>query len=78
MKTTKLNSTVPEDIAQTLRSRISKRKRSAFVAAAVLTKLKELEREQLVQGLKEGYQAVAVEDEGINGEWESATIQGWK
>lgn len=78
MKTTKLNFTVPEDIAETLRARISRRKRSAFVAAALLGKLKELEQEQLVQELKEGYQATAVEDEGINREWQSATLQGWK
>ncbi len=75
MKTKKLSFTVSEHIAETLRTRISKRKRSAFVAAAVLAKLKELEQELLVEELKEGYQATATEDKAINREWESATQQ---
>ena len=42
MKTLKLNFTVPEDIAQELKTRVSKRKRSAFVAEAIDEKLKYL------------------------------------
>jgi len=56
MKTLKLNFTVPENVAEALKSRVGKRKRSAFVAAAVLDKLKELEQKQLRQSLVEGYQ----------------------
>ena len=77
MKTLKLNFTVPEDIAEALKARVSKRKRSAFVAAAVLGKLKELEQEQLTQALREGYQERRVEDVEVNKEWERATIEGW-
>jgi len=77
MKTLKLNFTVPEDIAEALKARVSKRKRSAFVAAAVLGKLKELEQEQLTQALREGYQERRVEDVEVNREWERATIEGW-
>lgn len=77
MKTLKLNFTVPEDIAQALKSRINKRKRSAFVAAAVLEKLKELEQEQLEKELQEGYQARREEDAEINKEWERATLEKW-
>ena len=78
MKTMKLNFTVPEDIAEALKARVSKRKRSAFVAAAVLDKLKELEQEQLTQALREGYQARRVEDVEIDKEWEGPTLEGWK
>ncbi|MBI4295444.1 MAG: CopG family transcriptional regulator [Chloroflexi bacterium] len=77
MKTMKLNFTVPEDIAEALKARVIKRKRSAFVAAAVLDKLKELEQEQLRQSLVEGYQARREEDTEINMEWEGATLEGW-
>ena len=35
MKTTKLNFTIPEDVAEALRTQISSRKRSAFVSEAV-------------------------------------------
>ena len=77
MKTLKLNFTVPEDIAEALKARVSKRKRSAFVSAAVLDKLKELEQAQLRQALVEGYQARREEDMEINKEWEGATLEGW-
>ena len=77
MKTLKLNFTVPEDIAEALKARISKRKRSAFVAAAVLAKLKELEQEQLRQALMEGYQTRREEDAEINREWEASTLEEW-
>jgi hypothetical protein len=46
MKTLKLNFSIPEDIAEALKTRVSKRKRSAFVAA-VAEKLKYLEQEHL-------------------------------
>lgn len=77
MKTLKLNFTVPEDVAEALKARVSKRKRSAFVAAAVLDKLRELEEEQLRQSLVEGYQARRAEDAEVNQEWEGATLKEW-
>jgi len=77
MKTLKINFTVPEDLADALRSRVSKRKRSAFVAAAVACKLKELEEEQLRQALIEGYQARQAENAEINREWEGVTLEEW-
>ena len=77
MKSLKLNFTVPEDVAEALKARVSKRKRSAFVAAAVLDKLRELEQEQLRRSLMEGYQARREEDTEINKEWEGATLEGW-
>ncbi|GFP43624.1 hypothetical protein HKBW3C_02754 [Candidatus Hakubella thermalkaliphila] len=77
MKTLKLNFTIPEEVAEALKTRVSKRKRSAFVAVAVLDKLKELEQEQLRQALMEGYQARREEDTEINKKWEAATLEGW-
>ncbi len=77
MKTLKLNFTVPEDVAEALKARVGKRKRSAFVAAAVLEKLKELEQEKLRQSLIEGYQARQAEDTEVNQEWENTTLEEW-
>lgn len=74
MKTLKLNFTVPEDIAESLKARVSKR--SAFVAAAVLEKLKELEEEQLKQALRKGYQT-REEDAEMNRDCEKPTLEGW-
>jgi hypothetical protein len=75
MKTLKLNFTVPEEVAEELKARVSKRKRSAFVSAAVLESLKKLEQEQLRQALVEGYKARQEEDAEVNREWEGATIE---
>jgi hypothetical protein len=77
MKTLKLNFTVPEDIAEALKTRVGKRKRSAFVAAAVAEKLKYLEQEHIRQALVEGYQAQQDENTEINQEWEGATLEEW-
>jgi hypothetical protein len=77
MKTLKLNFTVPEDIAESLKARVSKRKRSAFVAAALQEKLKALEDEQLRQELIEGYKALSHEAGEINKEWEAITLESW-
>ena len=77
MKTVKINFTVPEDVAEALKTRIGKRKRSAFVTAAVRDRLKQIEIENLKQSLIEGYQVRCAEDSAINGEWEEATLENW-
>lgn len=78
MKSLKLNFTISEEIAEALKAHVQKRKRSAFVAAAVFEKLKELEREQLNQELREGYQARWGEDEEINRDWEKPGLEDWQ
>jgi hypothetical protein len=77
MKTLKLNFTVPEDVAEALKLHVKKRKRSAFVVAAVADKLKILEEEQLKQSLLEGYQVRQEEDSGVNQEWQKAGLEEW-
>jgi hypothetical protein len=77
MKTLKLNFTIPEDIAVVLKSRVGKRKRSAFVAIAVAEKLAQLEQERLKQFLVEGYQARQAEDADIDQEWEGVALEEW-
>ena len=73
MRTLKLNFTIPEDVAEALRNRVQQRRRSAFVTAALVEKLKKLEEEELI----EGYQARNVEDTDINKEWENLTLLRW-
>ena len=77
MKTLKLNFTIPQDVADTLKARINKRKRSAFVAAAVREKLKELEQEELRQNLIEGYRAMIDDSIEIDRQFEAATLEDW-
>ena len=73
MRTLKLNFTIPEDVAEALRNRVQQRRRSAFVTAALVEKLKKLKEEELI----EGYQARNIEDTDINKEWENLTLQRW-
>lgn len=77
MKTLKLNFTVPEDVAEALKTQVSKRKRSAFVSEAVRARLKELEEKSIEQQLIEGYKARAQEDAEIDKDWETATLESW-
>ena len=78
MQTLKVNFTIPEDIVATLRADVGERQRSSFVAAAIREKLIQLEREQLMQDLIEGYQATREEDRALNKEWERATLERWR
>ncbi|MDP2919646.1 MAG: hypothetical protein Q8O43_05470 [Dehalococcoidia bacterium] len=75
MKTLKLNFTVPEDVAEALKTNVAKRKRSAFVSEAVRARLKELEEEELKRLLIEGYTARAKESAELNAEMEYATLE---
>jgi Arc/MetJ-type ribon-helix-helix transcriptional regulator len=78
MKTVKLNFTIPEDIVGMLKARIGEGNRSAFVGAAIRSKLNQLEQEQLRQTLIEGYLARRDEDAEVSREWEKPTLEGWR
>ena len=75
MRTIKLNFTIPEDVAEALKSQVSNRKRSAFVSDAVRTRLKELEEEKLKRLLIKGYKAREKESEELDAEMEHATLE---
>jgi len=76
-KAARLNFTVPEDVAELLKERVTDRKRSSFVAVAIREKLLSLEREQLEKELIEGYSVRREEAAAINAEWEYATLENW-
>ena len=57
IKTLKLNFTVPADVADELKNRVSKSHRSAFVSEAIQKKLEELKKKDLEKELAEGYKA---------------------
>ena len=70
----RLNITIPEDIAKKL-DKISNK--SKFIAEAVNEKLHEMENEELMRILAEGYKATKEEDKAVNKEWEKITLEGW-
>jgi len=70
----RLNITIPEDIAKKL-DKISNK--SKFIARVVDEKLHEMENEELMRILAEGYKATKEEDKAVNKEWEKITLEGW-
>lgn len=71
---TRLNITLPDDIAKKL---ASKHNKSRFIAEALKEKL-ERERQELIENLLlEGYKATSKEDTQLQADWEKAGIEGW-
>ena len=77
MSAVKVDFTIPRELQQRLKRAIQPRQRSAFVAAAIAEKLHAVERARLNAELREGYLATRDENARINGEWETATLEGW-
>ena len=71
----RLNITLPEEIAQEIKSIPNK---SRFISEAVKEKLDRIDKEKLDKLLIEGYKATGKEDKKINREWEKVTLEGWK
>ena len=78
MTTIKLNFTIEQSTVARLKDRVAIRNRSAFVSEAIREKLDQLAHEELRQALMEGYGARRAEDAEISGEWERATLEGWR
>ena len=76
-KTVKLNFTIPEKTASTLKKRVRARKRSAFVAEAIEEKLRLIQEEEFRKEMIEGYMAEREEAAEINAEWEKITLEKW-
>lgn len=77
MTSLRVNFTIPEDVAFMLKAHVSKRRRSAFVAAAIRDRLYQLEQDRLRETLIEGYLARRGEDASIGAEWEAASLEDW-
>jgi len=77
MKTLKMNFTIAEDTISRLKSVVPEGNRSRFVGIAIEEKLDQIEREQFLELMKEGYLARRQEGIEINLEWEAVTLEGW-
>ena len=71
---TRLNITLPDEIAKKLEN---KRNKSRFIAVALEEKLQREERETLNRLLLEGYRATSGEDVKVQADWEKAGIEEW-
>jgi hypothetical protein len=77
MKTLKMNFTISEDTVSRLKNIVPEGNRSGFVGMAIEEKLDQIEREQFLELMKEGYLARRQEDIESNQEWDAATSEGW-
>ncbi|MFW6173758.1 MAG: hypothetical protein ACOC5T_08440 [Elusimicrobiota bacterium] len=71
----RLNITIPDEIDKEIKNIPNK---SSFISATIKEKIDRIKKEKLDKILIEGYKATCKEDQEINKEWESITLEGWK
>ncbi|MBI4744811.1 MAG: hypothetical protein HY776_08380 [Actinobacteria bacterium] len=71
---TRLNITLPDEIAKQL---AEKRNKSRFIAEALEEKLEREKRKKIERLLREGYKASSKEDKKLNVDWEKAGLEKW-
>ncbi|OGX42482.1 MAG: hypothetical protein A3G91_02530 [Omnitrophica WOR_2 bacterium RIFCSPLOWO2_12_FULL_50_9] len=71
----RLNITIPEDVAEQLHHI---RNKSQFISRALKEKFDREKTQKLEKALIEGYKETASEDRRTAGEWDNATLEGWK
>ena len=72
---TRLNITLPDDIAKKI---ANKRNKSGFIAEALREKLEQERRKEIEHLLKEGYKETIKEDGKLDADWERAGLEGWE
>ena len=76
MSAIRMNVTLPEDIAETLKELAGPRGQSSFVAESIRYYAKRIKRQRLKKELEEGYKATAQEDRELNAVFDSALMDG--
>lgn len=69
------NITLPDDLSKELSSIPNK---SRFIADTLKEKLRKMKRAELDRLLVEGYKKNKEEAQGIDEDWESASLESWK
>lgn len=77
MESVKLNITLPKDLAQRLELVAGARRRSKFIAEAVVARLDALKREALRSTMAEGYEKRREEGLALTREFESSDLERW-
>jgi CopG family transcriptional regulator/antitoxin EndoAI len=73
----RLNITLPKEVAESLKRMTKPRKRSHFIATAIVERIERRQREKLQKDLEEGYRATRQEALAISKEFETADLEGW-
>lgn len=77
MNTVRMNITLPNQIAEDLKSVVGDRKRSGFIAESLRYHLDLLKKQQLEDELKEGYQSEKGHSLEISNDFEASDLEGW-
>jgi len=73
----RLNITLPREVAESLNSLAEPRKRSRFIAEAIVERIDRTRKAQLEKALEEGYKATRQETLSLSKEFETADLEGW-
>jgi len=77
MGVTRMNITIPKELAEQIGKLTPPRKRSQFVAEALRQKVQEIQRERIEKALEEGYKTRKEESQSMAREFESLDLEGW-
>lgn len=72
---TRLNITLPDEIARKL---AAKHNKSRFIAEALKEKLEKERRNRIEHLLLEGYNATAKENVDVHTDWANTELEGWE
>ena len=73
----RLNITLPKEVAESLKDISGPRKRSHFIAEAIVERIERRQKEKLEKELEEGYRASRQEALAISKEFETLDLEGW-
>ena len=73
----RLNITLPIEVAESLSRVTEPRKRSRFIAAAIVERIERRQKEKLEKDLEEGYRATRQEALAISKEFKTVDLEGW-
>ena len=73
----RLNITLPKEVAESLNRMTKPRKRSHFIATAIVERIERRQKEKLEKDLEEGYRATSQEALAISKEFETLDLEGW-
>ena len=73
----RLNITLPREVAESLNLLAEPRKRSLFIAEAIVERIERTRKAKLAKDLEEGYRASRKESLALSREFEMADLEGW-
>ncbi len=76
MRTTRINITLPEDVARSLNDYVKQGSKSGFIAEAIKNRIRDLERKRIAMELKEGYKKTLKEDKDLTKDFDITVSDG--